>query len=170
MPRSIDRQRPDAASAAYIGLGANLGDARAALDAAFVAIAVLPETSLRRASSLYRSAPVDSVGLDYLNAVVLVDTHLEPRALLGALQVIEHTHGRRRPYRNAPRTLDLDLLLYGAQCLDTPVLTLPHPRLHERGFVLRPLAELSPDLVIPGRGPVGRLLQRAGQQRVDRLS
>ena len=127
---------------AGIGLGANLGDARAALDAAQHALAALRGTTLRAASSIYRTAPIDSSGPDYLNAVVLLETLLAPHALLAELQRIEREHGRERPYRNAPRTLDLDLLFHGAQRLDTPTLTLPHPRLHERAFVLQPLAEL----------------------------
>jgi 2-amino-4-hydroxy-6-hydroxymethyldihydropteridine diphosphokinase len=154
---------------AFIGLGANLGDARAALDAAFVALATLPGTALRRASSLYRSAPVDSGGADYLNAVVLIDTALAPHALLAELQRIEHAHGRERPYRNAPRTLDLDLLLYGARRIATPTLTVPHPRLHERAFVLRPLAEIAPRQVVRGVGRVTGLLARVAGQRADRL-
>ncbi len=152
-----------------MALGANLGDARAALDAAFVALAGLPGTTLRAASSLYRTAPIDSSGPDYLNAVVRLDTALAPRALLAALHAIEQAHGRARPYRNAPRTLDLDLLLHGRHRLAGPVLTLPHPRLHERAFVLHPLAEIAPRLVIPGRGAVEALLAQVACQRIDRL-
>ena len=154
---------------AFIGLGANLGDPRAALDAAFHALAALPRTTLRAASSLYRSAPVDAGGPDYLNAVVLLATQLAPHTLLAELQRIERVHGRERSYRNAPRTLDLDLLLYGDRRLATPTLTVPHPRLHERAFVLRPLAELAPALLIPGRGPVADLLAGVSAQRIDKL-
>ena len=153
---------------AFIGLGANLGDARAALDAAFFALAALPGTVLRAASSIYRSAPVDASGPDYLNAVVMLETHLAPHALLAELQRIEHAHRRKRPYRNAPRTLDLDLLLYGEQCIESPVLTVPHPRLHERAFVLLPLAQIAPQLAIPGRGLLADLLASVASQRVDR--
>jgi 2-amino-4-hydroxy-6-hydroxymethyldihydropteridine diphosphokinase len=156
--------------AAFVALGANLGDARDALDAAFTALAALPGTQLLAASSLYRSAPVDSTGPDYLNAVVLIDTHLAPQALLGELQRIERIHGRDRPYRNAPRTLDLDLLLYGTRRIATKALTVPHPRLHERAFVLRPLAEIAPQLDVPGLGPVGALLPHVAEQRIARLS
>lgn len=161
---------PRSSEAAYVALGANLGDARGALDAAFVALAELPGTRLRAASSLYRSAPVDSAGPDYLNAVVLIDTHLAPHALLRELQRIEQLHGRDRPYRNAPRTLDLDLLLYGTRRIATQALTVPHPRLGERAFVLRPLGELAPHLAVPGLGPVGELLAGVAGQRVDRLA
>ena len=132
---------------AWIGLGANLGDARAALRAAVRALAALPGTRVLRVSSLYRSAPVDAGGPDYLNAVAELDTPLAPLALLHALQSIEQAAGRERPYRNAPRTLDLDLLLHGDERLDSPELTVPHPRMGERAFVLLPLAELAPGLV-----------------------
>ena len=155
---------------AGIGLGANLGDARATLDAAIRALAALPASTLRAVSSVYRSAPVDSSGPDYLNAVALLDTQLTPQALLAELQRIEQAHGRERPYRNAPRTLDLDLLFHGGQRLASPALTVPHPRLHERAFVLRPLAEVAPDLVIPGHGPVAELLHAVADQRIDKLA
>ena len=162
MPRSTTES-------AFIGLGANLGDPRAALDAAFVALATLPHTTLCAASSLYRSAPIDSSGPDYLNAVVLLDTRLAPHTLLAELQRIERAHGRQRPYRNAPRTLDLDLLLYGARRIDAPTLTVPHPRLHERAFVLRPLAQITPSLVVPGLGNIEALLAGVAGQRIDKL-
>ena len=132
---------------AWIGLGANLGDARAALRSAVQAMAALPGTRLLRVSSLYRSAPVDAGGPDYLNAVAELDTTLAPLELLHALQRIEQAAGRERPWRNAPRTLDLDLLLYGTLRLDSAELTVPHPRMGERAFVLLPLAELAPPLV-----------------------
>ncbi|MES2991116.1 MAG: 2-amino-4-hydroxy-6-hydroxymethyldihydropteridine diphosphokinase [Pseudomonadota bacterium] len=169
MPRSSERRAPRRRATAYVALGANLGDARAALDAAFLALTRLPGTALRAASSLYRTAPIDSGGPDYLNAVVQLDTTLAPHVLLAALHAIEAAHGRARPYRNAPRTLDLDLLLHGRQRVDEPVLTLPHPRLHERAFVLRPLAEIAPDLLVPGHGRVKALLPHVAGQRVDRL-
>ncbi len=160
---------PRSSEVAFVGLGANLGDARRALDAAFVALAGLPHTTLQRASSLYRSAPLDSSGPDYLNAVVKLETRLTPRELLTALQRIERTHGRERPYRNAPRTLDLDLLLHGSRRISSAVLTLPHPRLQQRAFVLRPLVELAPTLVIAGVGAIGSLLGSVASQRAERL-
>lgn len=132
---------------AYVGLGANLGDARATLQAAFDALAGLPATRLLARSSLYASAPVHAAGPDFTNAVAALDTALPPHELLARLQGIERAAGRERPYRNAPRTLDLDLLLYGGQRVDSPVLTVPHPRLLERAFVLVPLAEIAPALV-----------------------
>lgn len=131
----------------HVGLGANLGDdLLATLTQAARALAALPDTRLVTLSSAWRSAPVDAGGPDFLNAVAALDTALSPIELLDALQAIEQTHGRERPYRNAPRTLDLDLLLYGDLVLDTPRLTLPHPRLGERAFVLRPLLEIAPEL------------------------
>lgn len=166
MTPPVDATKP---TSAFIGLGANLGDARAALTAALTALAALPDSRLRAASSVYRSAPIDSDGPDYLNAVALIDTWLAPQALLAALTSIEREQGRERPYRNAPRTLDLDLLLYGGECIVTPALTVPHPRLHERAFVLLPLAELAPLQVIPGRGAVADLLSAVAGQRIDRL-
>lgn len=154
---------------ACIGLGANLGDARATLDQAVTALAALPGCRLRACSGHYRSAPVDAVGPDFINAVVLIDTDLAPLALLAALQAIESAHGRERPYRNAPRTLDLDLLLYGDALIDLPTLQVPHPRGHQRAFVLAPLAEVAPGLVWPGRGTLENLLAAWSDQRIERL-
>lgn len=154
---------------ACIGLGANLGDARATLRAAVAALAALPDCSSLQVSHLYRSAPVDAQGPDFLNAVATVETGLSPAALLQALQAIEQAHGRERPYRNAPRTLDLDLLLHGDTVMDTPALALPHPRLHERRFVLAPLLELVPDLQHPRLGPLQAWLPRVADQAVERL-
>ncbi len=155
--------------AAYVGLGANLGDSRATLASAAKALAALDSTRLVRVSGLYRSASMGAAGPDYLNAVAVLQTTLAPALLLAELQRIESAHGRERSYRNAPRTLDLDLLLYGALSLRTPELTLPHPRLHERAFVLRPLAEVAGDLRIPGLGPLGPLLAAVESQAVDKL-
>jgi 2-amino-4-hydroxy-6-hydroxymethyldihydropteridine diphosphokinase len=154
---------------AYVGLGANLGDAAATLRQALRDLAARPGLQLLRASSFYRSAPVDAGGPDFINAVAELRTTLSPHALLAALQSIEQQHGRERPYRNAPRTLDLDLLLIDDLQLDTPDLTLPHPRLHERAFVLRPLAELAPGLRLPGRGPLAPWLAATAGQAIERL-
>jgi 2-amino-4-hydroxy-6-hydroxymethyldihydropteridine diphosphokinase len=156
---------------AWVGIGANLGDARANVLDAIERLSRLPGARLVRASSLYRTAPIDSSGDDYVNAVASLDTDLDAHALLQALFAIEQAHGRERPYRNAPRTLDLDLLLYGEQVIhDAPTLIVPHPRMHERAFVLAPLAEVAPDLVIPGRGPVASLLAGVGDQGIARLA
>jgi 2-amino-4-hydroxy-6-hydroxymethyldihydropteridine diphosphokinase len=155
---------------AWVGIGANLGDAHANVLDALERLAWVPGVRLLRASSLYRSAPIDSSGDDYINAVAEVDTSLSARALLAALHGIEQAHGRERPYRNAPRTLDLDLLLYGDEVIaDAPVLIVPHPRLHERAFVLAPLAELAPSLDIPGRGRVADLLPGVADQAIERI-
>ena len=156
---------------AWVGIGANLGDARANVLDAIDRLARLPGARLVRTSSLYRTAPIDSSGDDYVNAVAALDTDLDAHALLQALFAIEQAHGRKRPYRNAPRTLDLDLLLYGDQVIDdAPTLIVPHPRMHERAFVLAPLAEAAPGLVIPGRGPVASLLAGVGDQGIARLA
>ena len=132
---------------ATIGLGAKLGDARQAVQDAMLAIAAFEHCQLRAASPLYRSAPVDSSGPDYFNAVMQISTHLTAPDLLARLHQLERGAGRERPYRNAPRTLDLDILRYGAARIDSPTLTVPHPRMHQRAFVLRPLADIAPALV-----------------------
>ncbi|WP_374674702.1 2-amino-4-hydroxy-6-hydroxymethyldihydropteridine diphosphokinase [Ideonella sp.] len=155
---------------AYVGLGANLGDALAQVRAALDALGEVPQTRLVARSSLYTSAPVDASGPDYVNAVAVLDTALAPHALLAELQDIERRFGRERPYHHAPRTLDLDLLLQGEHRLDTPALQLPHPRLHERAFVLVPLDEVAPGLQLPGLGPVQALLARVAGQRLHRLT
>jgi len=136
---------------AYVALGANLGKPAQAVCDALVQIGELPETKVVRHSSLYRSAPVDSSGPDYVNAVAEVATRLDAVELLRQLQLIETAAGRERPYRNAPRTLDLDLLLYGGARIDSARLQVPHPRMGERAFVLVPLAEIAPGLVPPGQ-------------------
>jgi 2-amino-4-hydroxy-6-hydroxymethyldihydropteridine diphosphokinase len=157
-------------SRAYIGLGANLGDARATLQAACDALGRLPGTTVLARSAWYRSAPINAQGPAFINGVAALDTALAPLALLDALQAIEHEHGRQRPYRNAPRTLDLDLLLYDDLQLASERLTLPHPRLHQRAFALLPLAELAPEIQIPGQGPMRNLLERVAGQDVERLT
>ncbi|GAA5181763.1 2-amino-4-hydroxy-6-hydroxymethyldihydropteridine diphosphokinase [Niveibacterium umoris] len=155
---------------AWIALGANLGNPQATLDRAFESIARLPQTRLIARSSLYRTAPIDAPDQpDYWNAVAAVDTALEPLDLLHALQKIEASHGRVREFRNAPRTLDLDLLMFGGITLDADELTLPHPRMHLRAFVLAPLAEIDPDLAIPGVGRVASLLPAVRDQRIERV-
>lgn len=134
---------------AFVGLGANLGDAQRTLHDAIAALGHLPETRLVRASRLYRSAPVDAGGPDYFNAVAQLATRLAAPELLAQLQALENAAGRERPYRNAPRTLDLDLLLFGNACIASAALTVPHPRMRERAFVLLPLQELAPERVAP---------------------
>ena len=154
---------------AFIGLGANLGDRAREIESAGAEIAALATTVLVARSALYASAPLDAPGGEYLNAVAHVRTALAPLELLRALQAIESRHGRVRPFAGAPRTLDLDLLLYGDIVLASDELTLPHPRLHERAFVLVPLAEIAPGLVVPGRGRVVDLCAAVASQRVAKL-
>jgi len=132
---------------AFVGVGANLGDAQGTVREAIAALGRLPGTHLVAASRLYRSAPVDAGGPDFINAVAQVETQLSAPELLVHLQQVEQAAGRERPYRNAPRTLDLDLLLFGDARIDSPALAVPHPRMHERAFVLLPLQELAPERV-----------------------
>jgi 2-amino-4-hydroxy-6-hydroxymethyldihydropteridine diphosphokinase len=132
---------------AYVGVGANLGDAASAVREAIERLHHLSATTLVAQSSLYRTAPIDSSGPDYINAVAQLKTHLTAPELLRELQRLENAAGRERPYRNAPRTLDLDLLLFGSARIDSADLQVPHPRMHERAFVLVPLAEIAPGLV-----------------------
>jgi 2-amino-4-hydroxy-6-hydroxymethyldihydropteridine diphosphokinase len=155
---------------AYVALGANLGDAKATLSHAVHALAELTRTQLLDTSPIYQTEAVDSEGPDYLNSVAKLSTELSPHELLAALQAIETTYGRERPYRNAPRTLDLDLLLYGGEHIATADLTVPHPRMHERAFVLAPLADIAPDVVVPGHGDVRTLLAAVHGQRIRRLN
>jgi 2-amino-4-hydroxy-6-hydroxymethyldihydropteridine diphosphokinase len=138
-----------AAVTAYVALGANLGDPIRAVREALIRIGELPHTAVTRQSSLYRTAPVDSAGPDYVNAVVEIETRLSAPELLAQLQTIERKAGRERPHRNAPRTLDLDLLLFGAARIDSAALQVPHPRMQQRAFVLVPLAEIAPERVSP---------------------
>jgi 2-amino-4-hydroxy-6-hydroxymethyldihydropteridine diphosphokinase len=144
----------------FVGLGANLGDAAATVRAAIEALNEIDGCKVVARSSLYRTAPVEASGSDFINAVVQLRTRLQPMALLKAMQAIEERFGRERPYRNAPRTLDLDLLRYGERRIVTPQLTVPHPRMHERAFVLVPLAEIAPDLA----------LAVPADQRIERLA
>jgi 2-amino-4-hydroxy-6-hydroxymethyldihydropteridine diphosphokinase len=152
---------------AYLGLGANLGDRRATLAGAVDALAATPRLRLRCASSLYATAPQ---GLrdqpEFLNQVVQVDTDLPPADLLRACRAVEDRFGRARTIRWGPRTLDVDVLLYGQRIIDTADLQVPHPRLHERAFVLVPLCEIAPDVEIPGRGPARDLLAAVADQSV----
>ena len=148
---------------ACVAVGANLGDAMATVQQAMRDVAGLPQTQQVKASSLYRSAPYEAQGPDFINAVVLVQTQLTPLALLQALQALELKGGRERPFKNAPRTLDLDLIFYGDVVMSTPELTLPHPRWQDRAFVLQPLAEVWPQRVSP------ELLLAVHGQSIERI-
>jgi 2-amino-4-hydroxy-6-hydroxymethyldihydropteridine diphosphokinase len=132
---------------AFIALGGNLGDAKALVGAAVEQMATLPQTRLVARSGLYRTAPIEASGPDFINAVVAVQTRLNVHQLLMNLQRVEQVFGRERPYPNAPRTLDLDLLLYGTASIQSATLVVPHPRMTQRAFVLRPLAEIAPERV-----------------------
>ncbi|MEW6689197.1 MAG: 2-amino-4-hydroxy-6-hydroxymethyldihydropteridine diphosphokinase [Pseudomonadota bacterium] len=155
---------------AYVGLGANLEDPKAQVERAFAELAAIPRTRLSARSGLYRSAPLGHAAQpDFVNAVAELRTSLSAGELLAALVEIENSHGRARSFPNAPRTLDLDLLLYGGQRLQSERLTLPHPRMHERAFVLRPLLDVAPDIEIPGYGPARRLLANLQNQAIERI-
>ena len=156
---------------AYVALGANLADPTTQVRAALTALTELPQSRLLRASSLYRTAPVGIAHQpDFINAVAALETTLSPHELLAALFAIEAAFGRRRDYHHAPRTLDLDLLLYDDQVIDSPQLTLPHPRLHLRAFVIAPLLEIAPDCRIPGRGLAAAWLPAVSTQAIERLA
>jgi 2-amino-4-hydroxy-6-hydroxymethyldihydropteridine diphosphokinase len=159
-----------AAQLAYVALGSNLQDPAAQVRAGFEDLDHLPVTRLVRRSSLYRTAPVGKLDQpDFVNAVACIETGLEPQMLLQGLLDIEARHARVRRERNGPRTLDLDLLLLGERRIETPGLTVPHPRMHERAFVLVPLAEIAPDALVPGRGTVRELLATLRPEPVVRL-
>ncbi|MDX3987620.1 MAG: 2-amino-4-hydroxy-6-hydroxymethyldihydropteridine diphosphokinase [Achromobacter sp.] len=153
---------------AYIGLGANLGDSAATLRRVLAQLQATDGIDAVTASPFYRSAPVDATGPDFVNAVAALDTRLPPLALLDALQALENQHGRLRPYKNAPRTLDLDLLTYADVSLDHERLILPHPRMHQRAFVLLPLHDLAPDMLVNGR-PISTWVAQIRDQAIERL-
>jgi 2-amino-4-hydroxy-6-hydroxymethyldihydropteridine diphosphokinase len=149
---------------AYVALGANLGEPFVAIQKALEVIGAVAGVSSVRRSSLYLTAPIDSSGPDYVNAVAELQTELTAPALLAALQGIESQAGRERPYRNAPRLLDLDILTYGQAMISSPLLTVPHPRMHERAFVLIPLAEISPEQISAAQ------LRAVNDQKITRLT
>lgn len=155
---------------AFLGLGANLGDPAGQINGALNWLRETPAISSVHGSSLYASAPIDAPGqADYVNAVAMVETALAPHPLLQILQALELHFGRKRSFQNAPRTLDLDLLLYDQISLAMPDLKIPHPRMHHRRFVLEPLIEIAPDVNIPGHGSAAQLLARLSDQAIHRL-
>jgi len=157
------------AETAFIGLGANIGDPGKQLRGALAALDEIPGTRVTRASSFWRTAPIGYAAQpDFVNAVAEVETAQAPRALLDALLAIEKRFGRERGFANAPRTLDLDLLLYGARVIAEPDLRVPHPRMHERAFVLAPLVEIAPGVEIPGKGKAAALLAAIEDQRAEK--
>lgn len=159
------------AQIAHVALGGNLDNPSARMDRVLAELDRLPQTHLLRASSLYRTAPVGYADQpDFINAVAVLETSLSPQALMHELLEIENRHGRVRTVKDGPRTLDLDLLLYGDRTLDFSHLQLPHPRMHQRAFVLAPLVEANPDCVIPGHGRADVLLAGlADREDVQRL-
>ena len=155
---------------AYIGIGANLGDAQKSVRQAIDRLSGLPKTRLVRQSSLFRTAPIDAGGDDYVNAVACVKTQLDAHELLAQLQAIENEFGRERPYVNAPRTLDLDILLYGNRQIDSASLTVPHPRLTQRAFALIPLLQIDPLIAIPGKGAAHLFAPAVAGQKISKIA
>jgi 2-amino-4-hydroxy-6-hydroxymethyldihydropteridine diphosphokinase len=154
----------------YIGLGSNLENPRAQVETALRELDQLPESRLIAASSLYQSRPIGPPQPDYINAVAVLDTALAPLALLDQLQALEQRHERVRLERWGPRTLDLDLLLYGDRVIDEPRLQVPHPELTKRNFVLYPLAELAPELTLPSGTPLAALLTHVPRDGLQPLA
>jgi 2-amino-4-hydroxy-6-hydroxymethyldihydropteridine diphosphokinase len=153
---------------AFVGIGSNLQDPVRHVRDALVELDQLPHTRLVKQSSLYRTAPIGyAAQADYINAVAQLETALPAERLLAELQDVEKRHGRSRSFANAPRTLDLDVLLYGDGAVQLPQLDVPHPRMHERAFVLKPLVEIAPDISIPGRGSARDLLAACADQKVE---
>jgi 2-amino-4-hydroxy-6-hydroxymethyldihydropteridine diphosphokinase len=156
-------------TAAFVGIGSNLQDPLRQVREAIAELDQLPHTRVVKHSSLYRSAPVGHTAQpDFINAVAQLETGLPAERLLTELQAIERQHARARSFPNAPRTLDLDVLLFGESELDMPHLRIPHPRMHERAFVLKPLVEIAPDVSIPRRGPAQALLEQCSGQKVEK--
>jgi 2-amino-4-hydroxy-6-hydroxymethyldihydropteridine diphosphokinase len=154
---------------AFVGIGSNLQDPVRQVRDAIAELDHVPHTRVVKHSSLYRTAPVGHTAQpDFINAVAQLETGLPAERLLAELQDIERSHGRERSFANAPRTLDLDVLLYGAAELSQPELQIPHPRMHERAFVLKPLLEIAPDVSIPGRGAAKVLLEQCAGQKVEK--
>lgn len=164
----MSSQRPTAETA-FVGLGGNLGDVRASFRHALDTLNLSSEVAVSRISRLYETYPMDAIGPNFLNAVAEVRTTLDPQQLLLLLHRIESVAGRSRPFPNAPRTLDLDLLLFGQIVIDEPELKVPHPRIADRLFVLRPLADLDPQLSVPGVGRVSSLISRVSNQAVQEV-
>lgn len=154
---------------AYIGIGSNLDNPVARVCQAFQALAAIQQTDLICHSPLYRSKPIGPSQPDYVNSVTAISTQLSPEGLLVALHTIEDAHGRRREVRWGPRTLDLDILLFGDLIRDDALLTLPHPRLQERSFVLYPLRDIAPNLIVPGLGDLQTLLRLCPYHKLERL-
>jgi 2-amino-4-hydroxy-6-hydroxymethyldihydropteridine diphosphokinase len=154
---------------AFIGLGGNVGDSRQILTDAVVCLAQIPAIQILARSSFFISTPVDAPGGDYINNVISISTSLEPLSLLHACQAVENHFGRERPYAKAPRTLDIDLLIYDDLSCDEPELTIPHPRISERMFVLLPLLELAPEIELPNQGKLKDKIPELSWQKIEKL-
>ncbi len=154
---------------AFIGFGGNIGDTRQLITDAIVCLAQRCELQILVKSCFYQSAPVDAAGGDYINAVIEIETHLSPYGLLHVCQAVEQAFGRERPYMNAPRTLDLDILSFEGVSQNDTELTLPHPRIIERSFVLLPLLEIAPDFFLPNFGELKTYLPQVAHQRIEKL-
>ena len=155
---------------AFIGFGGNIGDTRQLITDAIVCLALRSELQILAKSCFYQSAPVEATGGDYINAVVEIETELTPYGLLHVCQAIEQQFGRERPYSNAPRTLDLDILSFEGVTQNETELMLPHPRIIERSFVLLPLLEIAPDFFLPNLGELKAYLPNVAHQRIEKLS
>jgi len=156
---------------AFVGLGSNMDEPHRQLQRAFTELDGLPDTRLLARSSLYRSAPLGFAEQpDFVNAVAKLETALTPQALLQVLLLVEHRHGRERTFRNAPRTLDLDVLLYDDLRLHEHGLTIPHPQMQLRAFVLQPLLEIAPDCAIPGIGSAEQALRECHDQTLEKIA
>jgi 2-amino-4-hydroxy-6-hydroxymethyldihydropteridine diphosphokinase len=154
---------------AFIGLGGNIGDTKQLIKDAIVCLAQHPELRILTRSCMYQSAPVDAEGDDYINAVISLETQISPEELLRICQQVELSFGRERPYLNAPRTLDLDVLAYDQIAINNDALTIPHPRMIERSFVLCPLLEIAPDIDLPGFGKLTKYIPNVKHQRIEKV-
>ena len=154
---------------AFIGLGGNMGDTKQLIKDAIVCLAQYPELRIKTRSCMYQSAPVEATGNDFINAVIAIETSIQPKELLAICHQVENQFGRERPFLNAPRTLDLDLLIYDQIQLSDDYLTIPHPRITERAFVLIPLLEISPDIDVPDLGKLSRYIQNVEHQRIEKI-
>jgi 2-amino-4-hydroxy-6-hydroxymethyldihydropteridine diphosphokinase len=166
----VTARQAHAETVAYIGVGANLGDAAENVRRALDALNRHDSIRLTAQSSLFRTAPVDADGDDYINAVAQIKTRLSAEELLQALLDLELSFGRERSYLNAPRTLDLDVLLYGRQTIATPTLTVPHPRMTTRAFVLIPLLQIDPFIDIPGKGAAHQFVPSVANQPIQKIA
>lgn len=154
---------------AFIGIGSNLGDSVDLVKQAITRLGQLPNSRLTGQSSLFRTAPVDADGDDYINAVVRIETELSATELLKALLGVEQSFGRERLYLNAPRTLDLDILLYGDEKIASASLHIPHPRMQQRAFVIIPLLQIDPLVTIPGKGPAHSFMPAVSSQAIKKI-